>query len=168
MKWKLLVESNPKHIYDLKEAGEKIRGFCLYRERSQQECRDKIYSYGFHSDAVENLISELIQERFLDEERFARAFVRGKFSIKKWGRYKIKQALYPHHLSDYILKKAFSEIDPEKYWQNLERLTEKRWPLTKGKDEYIRKQKLRVYLQMRGYESDLVQEAIAAYFKREE
>jgi len=162
------VVNDSKHIYDLNEAREKVRGFCLYRERSQQESRDKLYSYGLNSDTVEILLSELIQERFVDEERFARAFVRGKYSIKKWGRYKIKQALYPHSLSEYVLKKAFTEIDSEKYWRHLMQLTEKRWPLTKGKDEYIRKQKLRVYLQMRGYESDLVQEAIAAYFKKEE
>lgn len=153
-----------KHIYDLNEAREKIRAFCLYRDRSQQECRDKLYSYGLNSDTIEILLSELIQERFVDEERFARAFVRGKYSIKKWGRYKIKQALYPHSLSDYVLKKAFTEIDPEKYWLNLMQVCEKRWPLTKGKDEYLRKQKLRAYLQARGYEADLVQEAMREFF----
>jgi len=157
------VANDPKHIYDLNEAREKIRGFCLYRERSQQECRDKLYTYGLNTDTIEILLSELVQERFVDEERFARAFVRGKYSIKRWGRYKIKQALYPHHLSAYVLKKAFTEIDADKYWRNLMHLTEKRWPLTKGKNEYIRQQKLRVYLQARGYESDLVREALAEF-----
>lgn len=147
-------------IYDLNEAREKIRAFCLYRERSQQEVATKLQQYGLIPEVRDSLISELIQERYLDEERFARAFVRGKYKIKKWGRYKIKQALYPHHLSDYILKKAFSEIEADQYYRNLCELAAKRWPITKGANEYQRKLKLRSYLGSRGYESDLVQEAI--------
>lgn len=147
-------------IYDLNEAREKIRAYCLYRERSQREVSDKLDTYGLIPEVRDTLISELIQERYLDEERFARAFVRGKYKIKKWGRYKIKQALYQHRLSDYILKKAFSEIDPDLYYQNLLSVAEKRWPLSKGANDYQRKLKLRAYLQNRGYEGDLVQAAI--------
>lgn len=154
------MPADPKKIYDLDEAREKIRGFCLYRERSQKEVRDKLYTYGLLPDTVDLLLSELIQERFLDEERFARAYVRGKYRIKKWGRFKIKQSLYPHQLSDYVLKKAFTEIDPDLYFQNLLELVEKRWPLTKGQNQYQRRQKLRYYLQNRGYENDLVLEAM--------
>lgn len=149
-----------RKIYDLNEAREKIRAFCLYRERSQKEVYDKLITYGLLPEIADTLISELIQERFLDEERFARAFVRGKYKIKKWGRIKIKQALYPHRLSDYVLRKAFTEIDPDKYYQNLLDRTEKRWPLTKGTNDYQRKQKLRAYLLRNGYEGDLIQEAL--------
>lgn len=149
-----------RKIYDLNEAREKIRAFCLYRERSQKEVYDKLISYGLMPEIADTLISELIQDRFLDEERFARAFVRGKFKIKKWGRIKIKQALYPHRLSDYVLKKAFSEIDPDLYYQHLLQRAEKRWPLSKGANHYQRKQKLRAYLMRNGYEGDLIQEAL--------
>jgi len=147
-------------IYDLNEAREKIRAYCLYRERSQKEVRDKLVSYGMLPDTVDTLLVELIQERYLDEERFARAFVRGKYSIKKWGKIKIKQALYPHQLSEYILRKAFTEIDPDKYYQNLLSIAEKRWPLTKAANEYQRKQKFKAYLLRQGYESDLIREAL--------
>lgn len=156
-----MTKSSAK-IYDLDEAREKIRAFCLYRDRSQREVADKLGSYGLIPEVKDTLISELIQERFLDEERFARSFVRGKYKIKKWGRYKIKQALYRHQLSDYVLRKAFTEIDPELYFKHLEQVAEKRWPLTKAKDQFQRKLKLRAYLQNRGYESDLVQEVIEA------
>jgi regulatory protein len=147
-------------IYDLNEAREKIRGFCLYRERSQKEVRDKLYSYGLMSEVLDTLLSELIEERYLNEERFARAFVRGKCYQKRWGRFKIKQGLFSHDLSDYILKKAFQEIDPDLYFQNLQYVAERRWPLTKGKDKHERQQKLQVYLYNRGYENDLVHEVI--------
>lgn len=154
------MKNSSSKIYDLNEAREKIRAYCLYRERSQQEVNAKLESYGLIPEVRDTLISELIQERYLDEERFARAFVRGKYKIKKWGRYKIKQALYPHKLSEYVLKKAFSEIDPDLYYRNLLQVCEKRWPLSKGANAYQRKLKLRAYLQNRGFESDLVQEAI--------
>lgn len=147
-------------IYDLNEAREKIRGFCLYRERSQKEVRDKLLTYGLLPEIADTLLSELIQERFVDEERFARAFVRGKYKIKRWGRNRIKQALYPHQLSDYVLKKAFTEIDPEQYYANLEHICEKRWPLTKGANFYQRKQKLFAYLMRQGYEGDLIKEVL--------
>lgn len=154
------MQPGPRKIYDLNEAREKIRAYCLYRERSQKETRDKLLSYGLLPETVDALLSELIQERFVDEERFARAFVRGKYSLKKWGRQKIKQALYGHQLSDYVLRKAFSEIDAAKYYQNLIYIAEKRWPLTKAPNEFQRRQKLKAYLLRQGYESDLIREAL--------
>lgn len=154
------MPSDGTKIYDLNEARAKIRAFCLYRERSHSETAQKLKSYGLIPEVIDTLLSELIQERYVDEERFARAYVRGKFKIKKWGRQKIKQGLYQHDLSDYILKKAFSEIDPDAYYNQVLRLCEKRWPLLKGKDDYQRKQKLRAYLYRQGYESDLINEAL--------
>lgn len=73
------------------EAKLKAARFCAYQERSQQEVRDKLYEYGLHYNDVEELLSELIVEGFINEERFARAYVRGKFKMKKWGRHKILQ-----------------------------------------------------------------------------
>tara|TARA_Y100000588_G_C13998734_1_gene814703 strand:- start:205 stop:690 length:486 start_codon:yes stop_codon:yes gene_type:complete len=161
------MSSNQGKIYDLNEAREKIRGYCLYRERSQKEVRDKLLSYGLFPEIADTLLSELILERFVDEERFARAFVRGKYKIKKWGRIKIKQALYPHQLSAYVLKKAFSEIDPELYYQNLITLCQKRWPLSKGSNDYVRRSKLIGYLQRQGYEMDLIRDAVEAELGRD-
>jgi regulatory protein len=103
---------------------------------------------------------ELIQENYLNEERFARSFVRGKFRIKKWGRIKIKQELYPHELSDYVLKKAFSEIDEDQYIETLEQLREKKENELKTKNPWHRKKQLAVWLMNKGYESDLVWELL--------
>lgn len=152
-------EGKPKHLSP-KEAREKIEAYCAYRERSQQEVKQKLYDYGLYTDLVNEIISELIQNNFLNEERFARAFVRGKFSIKKWGRVKIKQALYPHHLSDYILKKAFTEIDEAQYDQVLREVIAKKARLVKEKNEFRRNGKIAQYVIGRGFEPDMVWEVI--------
>ncbi len=154
------MEQGKPRQYSPKEAREKIEAYCAYRERSQQEVKQKLYEYGLYTDLVNEIISELIQNNFLNEERFARAFVRGKFSIKKWGRVKIKQALYPHHLSDYILRKAFTEIDDQQYEAVLKEVIEKKARLVKEKNEFRRKGKIAQYVIGRGFEPDLVWDAI--------
>lgn len=105
---------------------------------------------------VDELIVELIQDNFVNEERFASAYVRGKFRIKKWGRNKIKSGLYKHKLSNYVLNKAFAEIDDEQYLISLETLLEKRAREEKEKNPFLRKKKLAYWLIRKGYESDLV------------
>lgn len=157
-----------KKIYDLAEARLKIRAYCLYRERSQREVREKLHSYGLLETATEELISELIQERYLDEERFARAFVRGKFYLKKWGRRKIQAALQRHALSDYVLRQAFSEIEEEDYRASLEAQADRYWPKTAGLKDFERRQKLAAYLIRRGYESGAVWDFLADYQAPEE
>ncbi len=154
------MEQGKPRQYSPKEAREKIEAYCAYRERSQQEVKQKLYEYGLYTDLVNEIISELIQNNFLNEERFARAFVRGKFSIKKWGRVKIKQALYPHHLSDYILKKAFTEIDDQQYDAVLKEVIEKKARMVKEKNEFRRNGKIAQYVIGRGFEPDLVWDAI--------
>ena len=147
-------------IYNLNEAREKIRAFCAYRERSQVEVREKLYQYGLIPEVVDELIVELIQENFLSEERFACAFVRGKFQIKKWGRNKIRQELYRHQLSDYILKKAFAEIDEDAYIQCLRQVLEKKRRETRQRNQFMQNQKVAQYAIRRGFEPDLVWDVI--------
>ena len=156
------MEEESKKHFTLQEAREKIRAFCAYRERSQYEVKNKLYEYGLYTDAVNEEISNLIQDNFLNEERFARAFVRGKFSIKKWGRIKIQQALYPHQLSDYILNKAFSEIDEDDYQKTLLQIIEKKSREVKLKNEFQRNGKIAQYAISRGFEPELVWEVIKA------
>ena len=149
------MKSASEKIYDLNEAREKIRGFCAYRERSHREVREKLYSYGLIEDAVDLLLTELIHENFLNEERFARSFVRGKFRIKKWGRRKIIQALKFHEISDFVLRKSLEEIDDEKYQDTLTKILEKRIASKSG-SLFQKKGDAARYAQSRGYESDLV------------
>jgi regulatory protein len=152
-------EGKPKSLTP-KEARERIEAYCAYRERSQQEVKQKLYEFGLYTDLVNEIISELIQNNFLNEERFARAFVRGKFSIKKWGRIKIRQALYPHYLSDYVLNKAFTEIDEDQYQAVLEEVIAKKSRLVKEKNEFRRNGKIAQYAIGRGFEPDMVWEVL--------
>lgn len=124
------------------------------------EVRRKLESYGLILEVLDELLMELIQENYLNEERFARAFVRGKFNIKKWGRIKIKRELYLHQLSDYVLKKAFSEIDDEQYDLTLTTLLEKKSREVKIKDPWQKRGQIAQWLIGKGYESDIVWDKI--------
>src|ERR1700754_3040388 len=102
-------------ITDEKVALNKAEHFCAYQERSQQETRDKIYEWGLWPDAVERVISQLIEGNFLNEERFAKAYTKGEFNQKAWGRIKIKQGLKFKRVPDVLIKKALLTIDIDDY-----------------------------------------------------
>ncbi|PVY39316.1 regulatory protein RecX [Pontibacter virosus] len=146
--------------YTPKEALIKAAAYCAYQERTQQEVRTKLYTYGLEPDDVEEIIVRLGQEKMLDEERYAQAYVRGKYGLKKWGRRKIVQGLKAKGISDYCIKQGLKEIDFEVYDQNLQQLLEKKNASEKEKNPFARRQKLTYYLVSKGYESDLVQDAI--------
>src|SRR6187549_1978004 len=99
-----------KKLITPEKALQKAENYCAYQERSQQEVRDKIYSWGLHRNDVENIISKLITDGFLKEERFAQAYARGKFRIKKWGRNKIREALRGKKVPDSLINKSLKEI----------------------------------------------------------
>lgn len=149
-----------RKIYTLSEAREKIAAYCAYQERSQRQVEEKLYTYSLDEHERGQLIIELIQQNFLNEERFARAFARGKFRIKKWGKNKIRQHLKYHRISEYVLKKAYLEIDGDEYWETLKSIAEKKWAASKLTKAYQKKGKVAQYLISRGYENDLVWECL--------
>lgn len=138
----------------------KLMSFCAYQERSQHEVRQKLYDYGLYSAEVEEIIVDLIEDNFLNEERFARAYAGGKFRIKRWGRLKIKQGLQNHRLSAWCMKAAMEEIDEEEYMQVLEGVLHKKWEQLMGKKDFERQQLCARYALGRGYESDLIWEVL--------
>jgi len=140
----------------------KAESWCAYQERSQQEVRNKLYEYGLHYNEVEELISELIMTNFLNEERFAMAYVSGKFNIKKWGRAKIKQGLKFKKVPDKLIQKALNSIDGDEYLANLLAVAEKKAKVLSEKDPLKRKYKLITYLQGRGFEKDLTFDVLKA------
>jgi regulatory protein len=153
-------EGKPQKVLTPSQAKVKIGAFCAYQERCQQEVRDKLFSYGLHSDEVEELITFLITDGYLNEERFAQAFVGGKFRLKKWGRNKILQELKVRKISPNCIKSGMKEIDPDEYWETLKGLVEKKLNGLSDKEDYVRQQKVIRYLMSRGYELDLIQEAV--------
>ena len=150
----------PKKHLSVNEAKLKAADYCAYQERSQQEVRNKLYSYGLHQDEVEQAISELITEKFINEERFARAYAGGKFRMKKWGRVKIIQGLKQHKISEYCIKKGLSEIDEDDYNETIQALIDKKRLHIAAASPQLIKKKLAAFLQQKGYESNLVWEVL--------
>jgi regulatory protein len=144
--------------YTIKEATLKLMQYCAYRDRSQKEVEDKLLEMRMIPAAREEIIIKLMQEDFLNEERFARSFVRGKFRIKKWGRYKIQQELKARDISSPIIKLAMTEIEESVYTNTLYKLAEKKLNLLSKEDKFKLKKKLSDYLIRKGYESPLVYE----------
>lgn len=147
-------------ITDEKVALAKAEHYCVYQERSQQEVRDKLYEWGLYTNTVENLIIQLIAGNFINEERFANAYVRGKFNQKGWGKNKIKQGLKFKRVSDVLIKKALNNINEDDYLQMLGKVIQKKASLLMETDLYKRKFKLQQYAMSRGYEGDLVAEVL--------
>jgi regulatory protein len=144
------------------KALQKIGQFCAYQERNHKEVKEKLYSYGLYKDQVEELLSRLIQENFLNEERYAIAYAGGKFRAKDWGKNKIKYGLKQHQVSDYCIKKALKIIDEEQYVQKLQKLyTAKEKTLKSEKNIFIKKRKIQQYLMQKGYESSLINELLS-------
>lgn len=150
----------PIKISDPHLALVKMQSWCAYQERSQHDARQKLYELGLWQEAVENIIVQLIQDNFLNEERFAIQFAKGKFNIKKWGRIKIKQELKQKRISEYCLKKALQQIDGDEYYNTLKKIINQKKKLTKEKHPLKLKQKLYSYAISKGYESDLIMDAL--------
>lgn len=134
--------------------------YCAYQERTQQEVRDKLYSYGLYPDAVEEVLTDLITEDFINEERYAQSFVRGKFRQNQWGRVKIRRALQQKTISDYCIRQGMQEIDEADYQETLRRLMQKKWDTLSGEDTYRRKNKTVRFVLGKGYEADLAWKTI--------
>ena len=152
----LIMAFETKNIGTEKAFG-KIKHYCAYQERSHAEVKKKLYGFGLYKNEVELLISQLIEENYLNEERFAFAFAGGKFRIKQWGKTKIKYELKMRQVSDYSIKKALAQIDDEDYLKTLQKLAaEKLATLKSEKNIFIKKSKLQNYLVGKGFEFNLV------------
>jgi len=139
----------------------KIKQYCAYQERSHSEVKDKLYGFGLIKNDIEDIISKLIEENYLNEERFAIQFAGGKFRIKHWGKVKIKYELKQKQVSDYCIKKALAEIDNTEYKKTLYKLADiKLKSLKSEKNIFIKKRKLQDHLLMKGFELNLVKEIV--------
>lgn len=134
----------------------KLQRYCAYQDRCHQEVRRKLVLLGVRGDDLENIIADLIQDNFLDEERFARSYVRGKYTLKRWGRLKILKELRQKNISPYCLKKGMTEIEDDIYNDNLRHLAERKLAELTTEDKYKRWQKTSQYLWNKGYENELI------------
>ena len=144
-----------KHLTK-EQAFQKLKHYCAYQERCHSEVKEKLYNLGIWKKEHDEIIATLIEENYLNEERFAIAFAGGRFRMKKWGRTKIKYELKQKQISEYCIKKALKQIDEEDYLKVLGKLAKEKYASLKNDQHLIRKKKTIDYLQQKGYEYELI------------
>lgn len=151
-----------KQYFSKEEALQKAKQYCAYQERCHSEVKEKLYSFGLHKKEVEESLSNLIEENYLNEERFAIQYAGGKFRIKQWGRVKIKYALKQKQVSEYCIKKALAVINETDYNRALQKLADQKSKTLKAeRNIFIRKRKLQDHLLQKGFETNLVSKIVA-------
>ena len=154
----------PKKTYTVEEALVKLQKYCSYQDRCHREVAQKLKEMQMISQASEQIILKLIEGNFLNEERFAMAYVRGKFRIKKWGKRRLVSELKQRQISKYIINKAINQISEDDYKITFEVLAERKATSLLGKSKLKKKKKLADYLLYRGWESHLVYEKVNQLF----
>ncbi len=151
---------NTAKIYDANAVYAKAENYCAYQERSQLEVRDKLGEWGLKLAEAEAAIAKLVENDFLNEERFAIAYATGKFNQKGWGRIKIKQGLKLKRVPDVLIKKALEQINGDAYYEILVKTIRKKATLLTEKNPVKRRYKLQQFAMSRGFEGDLVNDVL--------
>lgn len=151
---------NTTKTYTVDEATKILEKYCAYQERCHKEVEKRLYDLNMIPEAREKIILHLLGNNYLNEERFSRAYARGKFTIKKWGRIRITNELKFRGISAYNIKAALSEIDEETYQKNFHELAVKKIAATTESNVYKKKQKVVRFLLSKGYESNLTYEIV--------
>ena len=149
-----------KKSFTVDEIKRKIEQYCVYQERCHKEVAQKMREYNLIPEAKELILLSLLQDNFLNEERFAKSFARGKFRIKNWGKQRITRELKFRDISAYNIKTALKEIDENEYLKTIYRITENRNAVITESNIYKRKQKLIGFLMRKGFENDLVYKVV--------
>jgi len=157
-------QSQQKKMADPAEALAKIYHYCAYQERSHLEVKNKLFEYGLRIDEVDEILARLITEGFLNEERYAKAFAGGKFRMMKWGRLKIQRDLETAGLTSKCIARGLAEIDQKDYLKTLATLIKKKSSQTSEPDLFKKKNKLARFAIGKGYEPELVWDAIRDIF----
>jgi len=151
--------------YTVEEATRALEHFCAYQERCHKEVKKKLTDLRMIPEAQDQITLHLLQHNFLNEERFSKAFARGKFKVKKWGKIKIVNELKFKNISPYNIKTALKEIETKEYYSTLLKTAEKKLQLIKETNSYKKKTKLYTYLQSKGFESNLISEVLNELLK---
>ncbi len=149
--------SKKKKYISKADALDKLQRYCAYQDRCHQEVKTKLIDLGIYGEDIGQIMAELIEEDFLNEERFARSYARGKFRMKKWGKQRIIRELKSRKISAYCIKKAMTEIDTQEYEMVLYELLERKLQLLRDSDIYSKRKKLFNYAYQKGFESKLIQ-----------
>lgn len=149
-----------RNTVSVKKAKQKAGRFCAFRERSPHEVSDKLKEWGVSPHEVTKIIEELSKEGYLNEQRFANAFCHDKFEFNSWGKQKIKAHIYAHKLPESVIQNALDRINPEQYEKCVYQLAKSKWDKLSQDVPLKKKQKTLAYLSNKGFEVNLIWEAI--------
>lgn len=161
------VSGKEKKYVSREEALVRLQRYCAYQERCHQEVRKKLAGWGLYGAYADEVTAALVTEGFLNEERFARAYARGKFRMKGRGRRRIEYELKQRDISAYCIRKAMEEIDPDDYRSSLENQLRRKSTQLKARDHWDKKQKLRAFAYRQGFETELINEVVEKVMKEE-
>ena len=151
-------------MLDLSQIKKKLADYCVYQDRSHYEVEQKLKELKtLNEDERGEILIWLIQNNFLNEERFSKSYARGKFYQKKWGKIKIKQGLKQKRIPTNLIDKGIEEINEDDYKSTLMELTEKKWNIIRESEVYLKKKKIYNYLLQKGYEYNLINEILKNY-----
>jgi regulatory protein len=155
----------PKTRPTLQQARLKAEKYCAYQERSQLEVKNKLLGMGLMMAETNEILVELVRDNFINEERFAQAFAKGKLKVRKWGNRKITMALKNKGITETLIQKVLREIDPNQYIEELRFSIQKKARTLKESDPWKRAGKLKQYLIGKGFEPELVFKEVDAFLK---
>ncbi|MBK1897736.1 regulatory protein RecX [Chryseobacterium paridis] len=145
-----------KKSYTFIEIKQKLVNYCVYQDRCHAEVEQKMREFTLIPEAKEEILLYLLQENYLNEERFVRSYIRGKFYIKHWGRNKIRINLKQKQISEKLINACFDEIDEDDYFKTISKIFEDYYSKQSGLKEYQKKSKAIKYLMGKGFEYEII------------
>lgn len=157
-----------KKYLTYRDALDAMQKYCAKQEKCQKDIRTKLIQGGIYGEDLENVLAELITDGFIDEERYARHFVSGKFKINKWGRLKIKQALEMKDISEYCIREGLKEIDEATYTEHIRHIIIKKIQ-SNTTDHILWDERIKLFnhLISKGYEKDIINPILDEFAERD-
>jgi len=147
------MENNEQQV---QQTFSKMAQLCSRSEQCSADIRKKILAYEIVDEIVDEIIEKLIKEKYIDDERYVKAYVNDKFKFNKWGRIKMRYYLHQKGLSDEVIQKGLDSIDEEKYKTVLLKTMKDKAKSIKGKDKFTKMGQVIRYTQGRGFEPELI------------
>lgn len=154
------MQNNSSNTFSIVEIRKKLEYYCAYQDRCHQEVYQKMFSFSLSSDEKDELMVYLIDNNFLNEERFAQSFTRGKHNYKKWGKIRIVNELKARNISSTIIKIALKEINDSLYFETFNELANKHWESISESNLMKKRKKFCDYFIRKGWENDLIYEKV--------
>ena len=149
-----------KDFFTIKQATQKLEHYCAYQDRCHEEVVQKLRTMKMDADEIDSIVVQLITDNFLNEERFASSYARGKHRIKHWGKIRIINELKFKKINQTLINIALKEITDEEYSATFHTLAERNWESIRESNTLKKKKKFCDYLLRKGFESNLVYDKV--------